>query len=50
MRRWSVMFGLAYARRLRRSYPSSDTRWHLEDGRLSIDNNAAQLEEARKIA
>src|SRR5690348_12511767 len=27
VRRWSVKFGLAYARKLRRSHPPADTRW-----------------------
>ena len=31
VRRWSVKFGLAYARKLRRSHPPADTRWHLDE-------------------
>ena len=31
VRRWSVKFGLAYARKLRRSHPPGDTRWHLDE-------------------
>ena len=27
VRRWSVKFGVAYARKLRRSHPRADTRW-----------------------
>ena len=31
VRRWSFKFGLAYARKLRRSHPRADTRWHLDE-------------------
>ena len=36
VRRWSAKCGLAYARRLRRFYPSADTRWHLDEMYISI--------------
>jgi putative transposase len=31
VRRWLVKFGLAYARKLRRSQPRADVRWHLDE-------------------
>jgi putative transposase len=31
-----VKFGLAYARKLRRSHPPADTRWHLDEVVVSI--------------
>ena len=37
VRRWSSKFGLAYARKLRRSHPRSDTRWHLDEVFVSIN-------------
>ena len=37
VRRWSVKFNRAYARRLRRSYPSADTRGHLDEVFISIN-------------
>ena len=43
VRRWSVKFGLAYARRLRRSYPSADTRWHLDEIFISISGKNMYL-------
>ena len=43
VRRWSVKFGLAYARRLRRSYPSADTRWHLDEMFISINGKTMYL-------
>ena len=35
VRRWSVKFGLAYARRLRRSHPPADTGGHLDEVSLA---------------
>ena len=43
VRRWSGKFGLAYARRLRRSYPSADTRWHLDEMFISISGKTMYL-------
>ena len=37
VRRWSFKFGLAYARKLRRSHPRADTRWHLDEVFVSIN-------------
>ncbi len=36
VRRWSFKFGLAYARKLRRSHPRADARWHLDEVFVSI--------------
>ena len=36
VRRWSIKFGLAYARKLRRSHPRADTRRHLDEVFASI--------------
>jgi len=43
VRRWSVKFGLAYARRLKRSYLSADTRWHLDEIFISINGKTMYL-------
>ena len=43
IRRGSVKFGLAYARRLRRSYPSAYTRWHLDEMFISINGKTTCL-------
>ncbi len=37
VRLWSVKFGLAYAKRLRRSHPPADVRWHLDEMFVSIN-------------
>jgi putative transposase len=31
VRRWSVKFGLAYAKTLRKPQPRADVRWHLDE-------------------
>ena len=31
VRCWSIKFGLAYARTLRKTHPRADTRWHLDE-------------------
>jgi len=36
VRRWSVKFGLGYARKLRRLRPRPDARWHLDEVFVSI--------------
>jgi DDE superfamily endonuclease len=43
VRRWSVKFGLSYARRLRRSHPPADKRWHLDEMSVSINGKAMYL-------
>ena len=43
VRRWSFKFGLAYARKLRRSHPRSDTRWHLDEVFVSINGKNVYL-------
>jgi transposase-like protein len=43
VRRWSVKFGLACARRLRRSHPPADTRWHLDEVFVSINGRIMYL-------
>jgi putative transposase len=43
VRRWSVKFGLAYARKLRRSHPPADTRWHLDEVFVSINGRTMYL-------
>jgi transposase-like protein len=43
VRRWSVKFGLAYARRLRRSHPPADARWHLDEMFVSINGKTMYL-------
>ena len=43
VRRGSVKFGLAYARRLRRSYSTADTRWHLDEIFISISGKTMYL-------
>jgi transposase-like protein len=43
VRRWSVKFGLAYARKLRRSRPRPDGRWHLDEMFVSINGKRLYL-------
>ena len=43
VRRWSVKFGLAYARRLRRSHPPADTGGHLDEVFVSINGRSMYL-------
>ena len=43
VRRWSVKFGLAYARKLRRSHPPADARWHLDEMFVSINGRNMYL-------
>ena len=38
-----VKFGLAYARKLRRSHPPADTRWHLDEVFVSINGRSMYL-------
>jgi putative transposase len=43
VRRWSVKFGLAYARKLRRSHPRADVRWHLDEVFVRINGKCVDL-------
>ncbi len=43
VRRWSFKFGLAYAKRLRRSHPPADVRWHLDEMFVSINGKVMYL-------
>ena len=43
VRRWSVKFGLDYARTLRRSRPRPDGRWHLDEMFVSINGKRMYL-------
>jgi putative transposase len=43
VRRWSVKFGLDYARKLRRLRPRSDGRWHLDEVFASINGKRMYL-------
>ena len=43
VRRWSIKFGSAYARKLRRSHPRADTRWHLDEVFVSINGKTMYL-------
>ena len=43
VRRWSEKFGLAYARKLRRSHPPADRRWHLDEVFVSINGRSMYL-------
>jgi putative transposase len=37
VRRWSVKFGLAYAKTLRKTHPRADVRWHLNEVLVSMN-------------
>ena len=43
VRRWSIKFGLAYARTLRKTHPRADTRWHLNEVFISIKGKSMYL-------
>jgi transposase-like protein len=43
VRRWSVKFGLGYARRLRKTRPRPDARWHLDEIFVSINGKRMYL-------
>jgi putative transposase len=43
VRRWSVKFGLAYARKLNRSHPRADVRWHLNEVFVKINGECVHL-------
>src|SRR5665811_983960 len=43
VRRWSVKFGLAYVRRLRKTRPRPNDRWHLDEVFVSINGKCMYL-------
>ena len=43
VRRWSVKFGQAYARRLRKTRPRPNDRWHLDEVFVSINGKRMYL-------
>ncbi len=43
VRRWSVKFGLVYARTLRKTHSRADTRWHLDEVFISIKGKSMYL-------
>jgi len=43
VRRWSVKFGLDYARRLRKTRPRPNERWHLDEVFVSINGKRMYL-------
>ena len=43
VRRWSVKFGQAYARRLRKTRPRPNDRWHLDEVFVSINGKCMYL-------
>jgi putative transposase len=43
VRRWSIKFGLSYARKLRRSHPRADVRWHLDEVFVRINGKCVCL-------
>src|SRR5665811_2080905 len=43
VRRWSVKFGLAYVRRLRKTRPRPNDRWHLHEVFVSINGKCMYL-------
>ena len=43
VRRWSVEFGLAYGRKLRRAHPRADVRWHLDEVFVTINGKSVCL-------
>jgi len=43
VRRWALKFGQAYARRLRRTRPRPDDRWHLDEVFVSINGRRMYL-------
>ncbi len=43
VRRWSLKFGMVYARQLRRSRPQSDTSWHFDEVFVTINSKRMYL-------
>jgi putative transposase len=43
VRRWSVKFGLAYAKTLRKTHPRADVRWHLDEVFVRISGKCVYL-------
>ena len=42
-RRWSIKFGLAYARTLRKTHPRADVRWHPDEIFVRINGKCVYL-------
>jgi putative transposase len=43
VRRWSVKFGLVYAKTLRKTHPRADVRWHLDEVFVRINGKCVYL-------
>jgi putative transposase len=43
VRRWSIKFGLAYAKTVRKTDPRADVRWHLDEVFISINGKSMYL-------
>jgi putative transposase len=43
VRRWSVKFGLVYAKALRKTHPRADVRWHLDEVFVRINGKCVYL-------
>ena len=43
VRCWSIKFGLAYAKTLRKTHPRADARWHLDEVFVSINGKSMYL-------
>jgi putative transposase len=43
VRRWSIKFGLAYAKTLRKTHPRADVRWHLDEVFVRINGKCVYL-------
>jgi putative transposase len=43
VRRWSVKFGLVFAKALRSTHPHADTRWHLDEVFVKISGKCVYL-------
>ena len=43
VRRWALKFGQAYARKLRKTRPRADVRWHLDEVFISINGKRMYL-------
>jgi putative transposase len=41
--RWSIKFGLAYAKTLRKTHPRADVRWHLDEVFVRINGKCVYL-------
>jgi putative transposase len=43
VRRWSIKFGVAYAKTLRKTHPPADVRWHLDEVFVRINGKCVYL-------